>query len=173
MASLARCTSAALRGLEARKVTVEVDIGPGPPSAGPAAQPEGGECAVGCTVPRWLPPLAWAPLATLNRPGEAESHAERSGGTVALVTGASLGIGRGVAMRLGEAGATVTLTPRSLESGAQMGSEIGAWTPGGWSSGTQAARAAPGMLAVLIEMERMVRREYACTRSKPAATTEQ
>ncbi|KEF41392.1 MAG: short-chain dehydrogenase [Cyanobium sp. CACIAM 14] len=37
-------------------------------------------------------------------------------GTVALVTGASRGIGRGIAVGLGEAGATVYITGRSLEA---------------------------------------------------------
>jgi dehydrogenase/reductase SDR family protein 1 len=37
--------------------------------------------------------------------------------TIALVTGASRGVGKGVALGLGEAGATVYLTARTLESG--------------------------------------------------------
>ena len=39
-------------------------------------------------------------------------------GMVALVTGASRGVGRGIAVALGEAGATVFLTARTLEPGA-------------------------------------------------------
>ncbi len=38
-------------------------------------------------------------------------------GTIALVTGASRGVGRGVALGLGEAGATVYLTGRTVEEG--------------------------------------------------------
>ena len=38
-------------------------------------------------------------------------------GKVALVTGASRGVGRGVALGLGEAGATVYLTGRTVEEG--------------------------------------------------------
>ena len=38
-------------------------------------------------------------------------------GKVALVTGASRGVGRGVAIGLGEAGATVYLSGRTLEEG--------------------------------------------------------
>ena len=37
-------------------------------------------------------------------------------GKVALVTGASRGIGKGIALQLGENGATVYITGRSLES---------------------------------------------------------
>src|SRR6188474_3887332 len=39
-------------------------------------------------------------------------------GKVAVVTGASRGVGRGVALALGEAGATVYVTGRTVEEGA-------------------------------------------------------
>ena len=42
-------------------------------------------------------------------------------GRVALVTGASRGVGKGIALGLGEAGATVYLTGRTLEPGASPG----------------------------------------------------
>ena len=38
-------------------------------------------------------------------------------GKVAIVTGASRGMGKGVALGLGEAGATVYVTGRTVESG--------------------------------------------------------
>ena len=38
-------------------------------------------------------------------------------GKVALVTGASRGIGKGIALGLGEAGATVYITGRTVEEG--------------------------------------------------------
>jgi dehydrogenase/reductase SDR family protein 1 len=38
-------------------------------------------------------------------------------GTVALVTGASRGVGKGIALGLGEAGATVYVTGRTVEEG--------------------------------------------------------
>ncbi|MFC0601070.1 SDR family NAD(P)-dependent oxidoreductase [Streptomyces palmae] len=41
------------------------------------------------------------------------------GGTVAVVTGASRGVGRGIALALGEAGATVYVTGRSTRDGAR------------------------------------------------------
>ena len=42
-------------------------------------------------------------------------------GKVALVTGASRGVGKGVALGLGEAGATVYLTGRTAEEGQAVG----------------------------------------------------
>ena len=42
-------------------------------------------------------------------------------GRVALVTGASRGVGKGIAIGLGEAGATVYLTGRTLEPGSSPG----------------------------------------------------
>src|ERR1700722_20124625 len=42
-------------------------------------------------------------------------------GTVAVVTGASRGIGKGIALALGEAGATVYVTGRSDERGTTEG----------------------------------------------------
>ena len=41
----------------------------------------------------------------------------RLSGQVALVTGASRGVGRGVALGLGEAGATVYVSGRTVEEG--------------------------------------------------------
>jgi dehydrogenase/reductase SDR family member 1 len=38
-------------------------------------------------------------------------------GKVALVTGATKGIGKGIALQLGEAGATVYITGRTLKGG--------------------------------------------------------
>ena len=43
-------------------------------------------------------------------------------GKIALVTGATRGIGKGVALQLGEAGATVYITGRTLKSKDGMGS---------------------------------------------------
>ena len=43
-------------------------------------------------------------------------------GVSALVTGASRGVGKGVALALGEAGATVYVTGRTLEPGSRPGS---------------------------------------------------
>lgn len=40
-------------------------------------------------------------------------------GKVAFVTGASRGIGKGIALGLGEAGATVYITGRTVEEGKQ------------------------------------------------------
>ena len=54
-------------------------------------------------------------------------------GTVALVTGASRGVGRGVALELGEAGATVYVTGRTVEEGGAaipLGGTIGATAAG-------------------------------------------
>ena len=42
-------------------------------------------------------------------------------GKVALVTGASRGVGKGIALGLGEAGATVYLTGRTVEEGRAVG----------------------------------------------------
>src|SRR5688572_19013678 len=42
-------------------------------------------------------------------------------GKVALVTGASRGVGKGVALGLGEAGATVYITGRTIEEGQAVG----------------------------------------------------
>src|SRR5512139_2424368 len=42
-------------------------------------------------------------------------------GKVALVTGASRGVGKGVALGLGEAGATVYLTGRTMQPGSSPG----------------------------------------------------
>lgn len=47
-----------------------------------------------------------------------ESAARSLTGRVALVTGASRGVGRGIALGLGEAGATVYVTGRTVEEGA-------------------------------------------------------
>ncbi len=44
-----------------------------------------------------------------------ESHSTDLAGCVCLVTGASRGIGRGIAIALGERGATVYITARSLK----------------------------------------------------------
>ena len=43
-------------------------------------------------------------------------------GKVALVTGATRGIGRGIAIQLGESGATVYITGRTLKSTNELGS---------------------------------------------------
>jgi NAD(P)-dependent dehydrogenase (short-subunit alcohol dehydrogenase family) len=47
-----------------------------------------------------------------------DSAARSLAGRVALVTGASRGVGRGIALGLGEAGATVYVTGRTVEEGA-------------------------------------------------------
>jgi NAD(P)-dependent dehydrogenase (short-subunit alcohol dehydrogenase family) len=46
-------------------------------------------------------------------------------GKVAVVTGASRGIGKGIARELGRAGATVVVTGRSVEPGHRLGGTIG------------------------------------------------
>ena len=49
---------------------------------------------------------------------EAKQGTDRPlGGRVAIVTGASRGIGKGVALELGAAGATVYVTARTVEPG--------------------------------------------------------
>ena len=58
-------------------------------------------------------------------------------GAVALVTGASQGIGQGIALELGEQGATVWLTARSaagLEKTADQIRDLGGTTGGSASS---------------------------------------
>src|SRR5918997_6669239 len=46
-------------------------------------------------------------------------------GRVAVVTGASRGVGKGIALGLGEAGATVYVTGRTVEEGAAPGGQPG------------------------------------------------
>ena len=55
-------------------------------------------------------------------------------GEIALVTGASRGIGAAIAAALADAGATVVGTATS-DAGAQAISDaLGAWSPSGWKS---------------------------------------
>ena len=49
-------------------------------------------------------------------------------GKICLVTGASRGVGRGVALGLAEAGATVHITGRTLRDGESDGGRVGAAT---------------------------------------------
>ena len=46
-------------------------------------------------------------------------------GKVALVTGASRGVGKGIALGLGEVGATIYITGRSVEEGTAIGVKPG------------------------------------------------
>ncbi|MBI3693851.1 MAG: SDR family NAD(P)-dependent oxidoreductase, partial [Acidobacteria bacterium] len=55
---------------------------------------------------------------TQHRSSKQDWAAPNLGGKVALVTGASRGAGRGIALVLGEAGATVYVTGRSVRGGA-------------------------------------------------------
>ena len=65
----------------------------------------------------------------------------RLDGKVAVVTGASRGVGKGVALGLGEAGATVYVTGRTLEPGS--GASPGSVTETAEQYGGWAARASP------------------------------
>ena len=60
-------------------------------------------------------------LATILLFNHAERYMGNLSGKVALVTGASRGVGRGIALGLGEAGATVYVTGRTSRAGASPG----------------------------------------------------
>ena len=62
---------------------------------------------------------------------------------VALVTGASMGIGFGLAKALAKAGAKVALAARTVEALTQLAAEIR--TEGGEAEGSQAERLAVGV----------------------------
>jgi NAD(P)-dependent dehydrogenase (short-subunit alcohol dehydrogenase family) len=53
----------------------------------------------------------------ITLPGRRNSHVKTLDGKICLVTGASRGVGKGIALGLGEAGATVYVTGRTIEDG--------------------------------------------------------